>query len=553
MHRILPVVAVLALTTACAPAPADPDSRTTAFATASLAPFDDAQAPGAAVLVARGDTVLFRGAAGIADGRDGTELKPEAAFRIGSITKQFTAVGLLLLAEDGQLSLDDPLSRFLPDYPGGADIRLRDLLNHTAGVPNYTELPAWQRGPFDTPVTTAQAVAVFANETPAAPAGTRWAYSNSGYVLAGAVIEDVTGQPWHAFLQQRLFVPLGMTHTRFAADAPATRETVAGHTRDGNALVPVPAFHPSRAHAAGGLVSTVDDLFKRNRVLHEGRVLKPDSYRQMVTPEGAARGAHYGFGIEQQTVQGQPMLSHGGDIPGFAGVLDYVPGADVTVVVLENSDGNDEAQSPAVLARRLAASALGRPYPEARAVRIDKGALSALEGVYRSDPDTARVLRVVDDTLTAQRIGSGRFPLMAIGSDDFLYADGLNRLHIARDASGNPTGLRYLADGEGPGLDMPRSREPLPTAHEEVPLRQWELDRLLGRYAAADQTLVIAFEGRRLMAQVGRERPVEIFAESANAFFTPTSEDTFDFTPGSGEAAAVTLRRNGEAIAFQRQ
>jgi CubicO group peptidase (beta-lactamase class C family) len=458
-------------TSMLAQTPASP-AEVTQYAERLMAATYRPDAPGAAVLIARGDEVLFRGARGLANVTTGTPLTTDAVFRIGSVSKQFAAAGLLKLVEAGKVSLDDPLTKYVPGFPNGEHITVLELLNHTAGVKNYTSIAAWRQGPIDRDLSTAQTIAIFRDAKADFAPGSDWSYSNSGYVLVGAVIEAASGQTWHDYLRTSLFEPLGLTHTGYAADPGFAARQVRGYSLDDGKVVPAKLISMTIPHAAGALVSTVDDLLKWNRALHEGRVLRNPSYARMITPVGNARAAKYGFGIELATVQGRPMLEHSGGIFGFESMLEYVQGPDISVVVLQNNDSNDDYKGPDMIARKLAAAALGEPYPEATAIPMDMATIKQFEGVYRIDDASARVLRVVDGKLTAQRTGGERSVLIPIARDEFLYSDGLNRITMQRDAAGKITGMRFFADGEPPGTLVTRSRELLPTARQEVPLRR---------------------------------------------------------------------------------
>ena len=363
--------------------------------------------PGVAVLVARGDEVLFRGARGAASIELGVPLSPDQVFRLGSITKQFAAAGVLKLAEDGKLSLDDPLTKFVPGYPGGDKVTVRMLLNHTSGIKSYTDMPGVMEGPIQKTVSTAQLIDTFKNEKPDFAPGEGWKYNNSGYVLVGAVIEAASGMPWHAWLKKSFFDPLGMQHTGYGDEAVAVIPGhVMGYTLKDDQWAVAMYLSMTQPHAAGALVSTVDDLLRWNRALHEGKVLKADSYRQMITPVGKAADEHYGFGISHEAFRGTDMLQHGGGIFGFSTYLLYLPAEDLTVAVLYNADsGRPAGIGTGTMAHMLAAHAIGKPYPQKKAIAIDAATLKEYEGVYRIDKEAARVLRVIDGKLTSQRTG----------------------------------------------------------------------------------------------------------------------------------------------------
>lgn len=507
---------------------------------------------GAAILVARGDEVLYRGARGLADVKTGKPLTPDSVFRIGSVSKQFAAAGLLKLVEAGKLSLDSPLSKFVPNFPNGDHITVLQLLNHTSGVKDYTHIAAWRDGPIEKDLSTAQLIATFKDAEPDFAPGEDWAYDNSGYALVGAVIEAVSGQSWHAYLRNALFKPLGLTHTGYGADPKFSEQQVHGYSLDDGKVVPAKVISMTIPNAAGALVSTVDDLLKWNRALHEGRVLKSATYTRMITPVGKAVEAKYGFGIELATVQGQPMLEHSGGIFGFESMLEYVPGPDISVVVLQNNDSNDDHKGPDMIARKLAAAALGAPYPESTPIAISSTLLEQFEGVYRIDKDTARVLRVVDGTLTSQRTGGQRSGLIPIAVDEFLYGNGIDRFTIQRDNAGTVNGMRFFANGEPPGVLVNRAQEPLPTARQEVPLTRAALDRVLGTYALGEMNIKVFMDDTQLKLQMGGQAPVEIFAESPDLFFMTVADATLSFSTGKEPPGTATLEDGGRAMTLVR-
>lgn len=508
-----------------------------------------ADGPGAAILVARGDTVLFRGARGEADIDADEPLRPDSVFRIASVTKQFAAAGLLTLVEAGKVDLDAPLSDILPDFPGGGGVTIRQLLNHTAGVRDYTGTPGYGEL-LQQDLTTAQLIDLFETAPPDFEPGASWAYSNSNYVLIGAVIEAVTGLPWHEYLDQALFEPLGMTDTGYALDPKLSARTVTGYSHDGRTVVPMHPMSMTQPHAAGALVSTVDDLFRWNRALHEGRVLKSETWAQMITP--AARslevGTGYGFGLYNETVRHAPVLRHGGAIFGYSSSLAYAPGPDITVVVLENDDATLDEDNSNTVMRRLTAMALGEPYPAAVAVPVEPAALQAAEGVYRFD-DAVRTLRVVDGALTVKRGASPAVALTPIAADDFLYADGFSRLTLERDADGAVNAIRFLPRGDGDGLVGRRIE---PGSDVAISLPRAALERLAGDYASGGRRMIVFIEGEALKARMGDQEPVGLSASSPTAFDVEEADASLEFSGGDTPAAQVVTRQGGRSLVFRR-
>lgn len=515
----------------------------------------DVQAPGAAVLVARGDQVLYRGACGAASIELGVPLSPDQVFRLGSITKQFAAAGVLKLAEDGKLSLDDPLVKFVPGYPAGDRITVRMLLNHTSGIKSYTDIAGVMDGPIQKTVTTAQLIDTFKNEKPDFAPGEGWKYNNSGYVLVGAVIEAASGMPWHAWLKKSFFDPLGMQHTGYGDEAVAVISGhVMGYTLKDDKWAVAMYLSMTQPHAAGALVSTVDDLLRWNRALHEGKVLKADSYRQMITPVGKAIDEKYGFGINHASFRGQEVLQHGGGIFGFNTQLMYLPAQDLTVAVLENTDNVAPGGMGAeTLAYLLAAQALGKPYPQKKAIAIDAATLREYEGVYRIDKDTARVVRVIDGKLASQRTGSQPYFLIPVGKDSFLFEEGFSRVVFERDAAGKVAAMRFFADDEGEGDVVKRSDESMPAERASVTLAKPALERLVGKYVHQGMLMTVALDGEKLTAQLAGQPAFEIFAESPTKFFLKVVEAALEFSPGDAPASSATLHQGGQVIEFKRE
>lgn len=537
--------------TAAPPSPAE----VSRYAEALLAKAYAADKPGAAVLVARGDQVLFRGARGLADLEAKTPLKGTDLFRIGSVTKQMSAAGLLKLVEMGKVKLDDPLTKFVPGYPNGDAITVLMLLNHTSGIRSYTGMPGYMETEIHKDLTTAQMIAVFKDQPADFAPGARWAYNNSGYVLVGAVIEAASGMAWHAWLDKALFQPLGMRDTGYGHDPKFNTRQVKGYTQESEGGPPVPMriLSMTQPHAAGAIVSTVDDLHRWNRGLHEGRVLGA-TYQQMITPVGVAAPASYGFGIGTSTVRTNPSLQHNGGIFGFASSLSYLPGPDITVAVLENDDADNTGDSADAIVRKLAAFALGDPYPEVREVPVDAATLKAAEAVYLFDGGVRRILRVVDGRLTGQRDQGRQTPLTPIGPDEYVYEDGFNRLKLERNAAGAITGMRFWPSGDGDGVVGARTNEPLPAAAVAAVVPRAALERLLGTYEGpGGLSLRVYIEGEALKGQLTGQPPVNLRAISPTEFAVDEANARVVFQPGEAPAADLVIRQGGQEIPLKRK
>ena len=299
-------------------------------------------AVGISVAVMRGDETVYAKAHGLAELEFAARADAETLFRIGSITKQFTAAAILKLSERGELSVDDPLTRFLPDYPThGREITLRHLLTHTSGVHCYTELGREWELVQARELSDAELVALWKDRPLDFAPGERWSYSNSGYYLLGMVIAKVTGRSYAEFLRETFFEPLELTRTRYDSNGEVIPNRAQGYGFGDGALWNDRLLGMSQPGAAGGLISTAGDLVRWQRALVTGRVVTPESYLEMTTPYMLASGREtgYGMGLQLDTRAGEECVWHGGAIPGFNSVLLYFPGAELAVAVLSNSQG----------------------------------------------------------------------------------------------------------------------------------------------------------------------------------------------------------------------
>jgi D-alanyl-D-alanine carboxypeptidase len=525
-----------------------------AYAEQLLADNFEKGGPGAAVLVARGDEVLFRGARGSASIELNVPLSPDQVFRLGSVTKQFASAAVLKLAEQDRLNLDDTLDKFVPNYPGGNRITVRMLLNHTSGIRSYTDIPGRMTWQIQKDLSTAQLIDSFKNEKPDFAPGGGWNYNNSGYVLVGAVIESVSGMSWHAYLDQTFFKPLQMMHTGYGDETLAVIPGhVMGYTLNGENWAVAHYLSMTQPHAAGSLVSSVDDLLRWNLALHTGKLLKASSYAQMTTPIGEAVAHDYGFGIGHGTLRGETIYEHGGGIFGFNTALLYMPKSRVSVAVLLNFDQGKQGMAGAsTLSHLLAAYAIGKPYPQKHSIPMSIDELKSHEGVYRIDKDNVRVLRVVHGKLTSQRSGGQRYAMLPIARDDFLFEEGLARMRFERDRSGRVTSMRLLADGEGKGERVPRSREALPKERIAIALDDAAIQRVTGEYANGTLSLKISLDEGKLTAQLADQPGLELYAESPVRFFLKDVDVTLEFASGQGAASSLTMKQAGQATILKR-
>ncbi|WP_426338848.1 serine hydrolase [Pseudoduganella sp. S-14] len=414
---------------------------------AVLAPMFKPGWPGATVIVTRDGRPVFRKAYGLANVAENTPMQPDMQLRIGSITKQFTAVGILMLAEQGKLSLQDDVRKYLPDFPDkGRIITIEHLLQHTSGIPNYTALKGF-RGLPDEGVTLEQVFDVFAKEPLDFAPGERYSYSNSGYFLLGLIIAKLSGTKYHDFIAKNIFDSLGMQDTAHEGFERSAKRHIKGHRLDAMEIVPVKDIDVTLAYSAGALVSTVDDMARWDAAVSSGKLLKPATWRQAFTscrlPQGAP--CNYGYGWNIGTLAGHKMIHHGGSIPGFTAQALRLPDDKVFVAVLTN--GNGGAVNTPVIAYKAAGIAIGQPFADFKPIALAPQALEAFVGTYVSRDKVKRVVRRDGDKLVMQREGRDAVPIMAHAPDSFFMEGSLASLEFQRGADGTVHSLLVRQPG----------------------------------------------------------------------------------------------------------
>jgi len=299
-----------------------------------------------AVLLARGDTVLVSRAYGLANEETGIRNTTGTRFRIGSTTKQFTAMAILILQNRGSLNVQEPVCNYIASCPAAwQSITLFHLLTHTSGIPNYTDFADFS-SLLGTPVSVEGLIERFSTKPLDFSPGARWSYSNSGYILLGAVIERASGQGYAEFLNQNIFAPLGMRDTGYDVNDPPISTHATGYLSHG---VKAAYFDMSEVYAAGALYSTVGDLYLWDRALLSGELIDAASLRAMTSAQvpcplgGCAlstdRGYGYGWFIADET--GHSYVYHWGHIDGFLSSNGVYFDEQISVVVLNNLETTD--------------------------------------------------------------------------------------------------------------------------------------------------------------------------------------------------------------------
>jgi len=390
------------------------------------APVKAGKVAGASVAVVKGRDALVMKGYGLADLELDVPTPPKATYEIGSVTKQFTAAAILLLAEQGKLSLDDDITTFLPEYPtSGHRVTIRRLLNHTSGIKGYTEMPAFRE--FQRLKRPRQElVALFSHEPFEFAPGEQQTYNNSAFFLLGLVIEKVSGASYEAFVQTHLFDKVGMPDSYYCSERTVRKNHAHGYDTEKDELVQKGYLEHLWPYAAGSLCSNTTDLVAWTRALHAGKVLRPESYRELIAPGVLNDGTkiRYGLGIAVGDIGGRRAIAHGGGISGFLSEVEYFPDDDLVIVVLLNTNG---PVAPRDLARQIADVVLPRPADRSRTFQGDPAPYAGTyQGRGRGRDSNVRIA-VENGALVFTDLAASRPPqtLSYYGNDTFGFRDTL--------------------------------------------------------------------------------------------------------------------------------
>lgn len=384
--------------------PAQPatDSVLAAKSEALIAPIAAADQFSGAVLVARNGVPVFRRAFGLANREWGVPNTPDTRFRIGSITKQFTATAILQLAEAGKLSVGDAVSKYYPEAPPAwSGIAIRHLLTHTSGIPSFTNIPHFFDEQARLDRTPEEIIKLTRDEPLEFAPGSKYAYDNTGYVILGYIIEKVSGERYADYIQHHILDPVGMKSSGYDVSETLIPKRAAGYSRDKdkdkNQVINSRFIAMTEPYAAGSLYATVDDMLVWDQALYAAKILTPASLQAMFTDYGHG----YGFGWVIGTQYGHSRVLHAGGINGFITRFDRYPRDKLTVLVFSNEDY--APASVAHIADSLAAVYLGIPPRTAEGEMLLRHTIEALRSgapnYDRMSPHMADVVRARLDGL----------------------------------------------------------------------------------------------------------------------------------------------------------
>jgi CubicO group peptidase (beta-lactamase class C family) len=405
-----------------------------------------------AVLVAKDGQLLLDKGYGEANLEWGIANTPTTRFRINSLAKQFTAAAILLLQDRGKLKLNDPVQAWWPDAPPAWDkVTLENLLTQSSGIPDYTDAPDF--GTTMKLKRTIQQSLAFVRDKPLDfTPGEKFSYSNSNYMLLGAIVEKAAGMPYAQFMQEAIFTPLDMKDSGYDDGAAVVARRASGYAHKAK-IVNATFIDVSAQHGAGALYSTTHDLLKWEQGLLGGKLLSPASLKTMLAPAHPASGpatpykSSYAMGVYVGTdIDGRREISHTGSGPGFVSIMNAYPDDKLYVIVLGNIDSTPFGD----IAAKLTDIAFGNTVvlpAERKEIAIDTGKLARFTGRYQLRPGFVIEIIQEGDHLIALPAANPRIALSAQGTASFFARS--PDLQVDFQGKGaHPTGLVWRINGE---------------------------------------------------------------------------------------------------------
>jgi CubicO group peptidase (beta-lactamase class C family) len=399
-------------------------------------------APGVSVLVAKDGKIVYKKAFGYQNIEQKIAATPETKFRIGSITKQFTAAAILKLQEEGKLKVTDKLSQFLPDFPRGNEVTIHHLLTHTSGIHSYTGKSDFLTKVL-TPITPDALIEYFKNDAYDFNPGEEYRYNNSGYFLLGYIIEKVSGKPYAQFLKENFFGPLQMSNTGVHNTSLKLTNEAVGYERNGESYKPGMNWDMSWAGGAGALYSTVEDMYKWNEAVFSGKVLTQESLKAAFTPVvlnngKTPPGTNYGYGWGIDEYRGRNAIQHSGGLHGFISNAARFTEDNMTVVILTNISPPEMNLNPYPIAEYYLYDKM-KAQPSYSVKDAGDMNVKAYEGRYDFGNGMVMTFTSKDNNLFAQLTGQPNFPVFPAGPDEFFWKVVEARIKFIRDEKGQVT------------------------------------------------------------------------------------------------------------------
>lgn len=498
--------------------------------------------PGVTALVSRNGQIIYKKAFGIANLELNTPMQVDNVFWIASIGKQFTAVAILQLMEEGKLNLQDEITKYIPDYPTqGNKITIEHLLTHTSGIHNFSGMPDPEKK-LALDCTPNEVIDFFKNLPMRFVPGTKWEYSNSGYFLLGYIIEKITAKPYSEYLEENFFKPLEMFNSLYANDTRIIKNKVGAYSQGENGFENSQSRNITHVYSAGAIQSTVEDLFKWHQAVHTYRLVKKENLDKAFTRYILTDGTEtdYGYGWRLGKVYASPSIWHGGLITGFGTLEIYLPEEDVFVAIFSNCD----CIYPKDIASRLAALTTGRPY-EYKEISDENPNLIEYTGVYENQKGLQRIITESENKLFSQLGRGPKTNLKAYQKDKFFFDnDQMQTIQFSKKEKGK---IEKLIAEKLTGNDVwNKTNKPIPDTNG-IKVDGKILETYVGLYEIPSAfTFSIIKEQDKLFLQAPEQEKLEMFADTKTKFFLKVNDAQFEFVKdNSGKITKAILNQGG--------
>jgi CubicO group peptidase (beta-lactamase class C family) len=499
------------------------------------------EVPGIAVLVARDGNVLYRKGFGHADIKNKIPATPDTKFRIGSVTKQFTAAAILKLQEGNLLSVNDKLSKFIPDYPRGDEVTIHQLLTHTSGIHSYTSKADFIDKVTKT-ITPDSLISSFKNDPYDFNPGEKMLYNNSAYFLLGYIIGKVSGKPYEAYLKETFFDPLHMENTGVHYAGIKLEHEAKGYSKNNSKYEAATNWDMSWAGGAGAMYSTVDDLLKWNQALYGGKVLSEKSFNDALTPvvlkNGELPAMKYGYGLGFTKFRGQDIVSHSGGLHGFITQLAYYPKEKLTIVMFSNTDQPDVNFDPNKIAEAFLWNKLDKQASYAES-SVKPANLEFYTGRFEILNAGVLTITTSDNKLFAQLAGQPKFEIFPSTTDEFFWKVVDARLKFVRNEKGEIGHAVLFQNGQEMVANKLKEEQ-------IVEVDPAILDNYTGKYKLNSNIVVtILKENNKLFALPTDQPRVELLPTSDTEFVIKEINAKLVFVKGeNGKATKIKLNMN---------
>lgn len=524
--------------------------------------------PGLSLLISQKGIPVLMNSYGLSEIQQQIPISSDHVFAIGSMSKQFTAVGILLLVNEGKVNLSDDIKKYLPDYNShGRSITVENCLTHSSGILSFTEKEGFD-SLFTKSLPIDEMIDFFEIDDLLFEPGSNFSYSNSGYLILGLIIEKISGMNYNEFIRKNIFEKTGMHNTYFYGEENQIPFMTIGYDgRDSSTYQETTEFFNGWTQGAGNIKSCVKDLNIWNRSLISGKIIPEDLLQKAFTAHILSNSVNsnygYGWNITDLISGNEKIIRHGGAINGFLSDAVYLPEDEIFIAALSNNTG----KSPDKLVDKIILKILNIPDTDPTHISYDKNAFTEYEGSYEVQRDGGRILKnfsndkqyrfifIENDSLKLQRTGGGLFTLLQYDRDKFFIESSDKRFEFVRDTEGNVIALDVSSYPVtfGPTDMCMRSNVERPKDKEDIFVSEEILKNYEGEFELQPGfNLKIFIENGNLFVQATGQEKLKLYAESNNKFFLKEVDAQIEFIQGKDDIAEKIYFIQGQRMECKR-